>query len=230
MRWKSLCGGLALLLATAVAFSVLSPSRSPAQDKAAAPDEESFLTADGIQLHGLFHRSLKNPGSDPVVILLYPPGKDNSMLKGDWSGLANRLTKEGYNVFRFDWRGHGKSFDIKDSEYWRWHEAAEDLCREVAPELFAKRPKDIADREGYTDVECVYDMLKGYLNLANEYYCPLSESSARKRLAKEGLRLRKLCEDNYCIINTKGEVVAGDDFDMCWDQVARYTIGHRSGY
>jgi hypothetical protein len=123
-----------------------------------------------------------------------------------------------------------ESFGIKDSEYWRWHEAAEELCREAAPVLFAKRPKDIADREGYTDVECVYDMLKGYLNLANEYYHPLSESSARKRLAKEGLRLRKLCEDNYRIINTKGEVVAGDDFEMCWDQVVRYTNGHRRGY
>ncbi len=42
------------------------------------------------------------------------------MTKGDWIGLANRLTEAGYNVFRFDWRGHGKSSDIKDTaKFWQ---------------------------------------------------------------------------------------------------------------
>jgi pimeloyl-ACP methyl ester carboxylesterase len=42
------------------------------------------------------------------------------MVKGDWTGLANRLTEAGYNVFRFDWRGHGKSSDIKDApKFWQ---------------------------------------------------------------------------------------------------------------
>jgi pimeloyl-ACP methyl ester carboxylesterase len=50
---------------------------------------------------------------------MYAPGKDANMLKGDWVGLANRLTDAGYNVFRFDWRGHGKSTDIKNPEkFW----------------------------------------------------------------------------------------------------------------
>ena len=74
----------------------------------ADPVEETFLTADGVQLHGLFTKSTKNSGTDPVVILLYPPGKDNTMAKGDWKGLATLLSKQGYNVFQFDWRGHGK--------------------------------------------------------------------------------------------------------------------------
>jgi pimeloyl-ACP methyl ester carboxylesterase len=84
------------------------------------PSEETFLTADGMQLHGLFLKSAVNPGVDPVVILLYPPGKGNSMKgPGDWEGLAARLSKEGYNTFRFDWRGHGKSTTIKDAqEFW----------------------------------------------------------------------------------------------------------------
>ena len=108
-----------LLCATVAAICVSTESRSHAQAKPNPPEEETFLTADGIQLHGLFHKSAKSPGADPVVILLYPPGKDNSMLKGDWVGLANRLTEAGYNVFRFDWRGHGKSFDIKDTaKFW----------------------------------------------------------------------------------------------------------------
>jgi pimeloyl-ACP methyl ester carboxylesterase len=91
-----------------------------AQGKPAPPEEETFITADGIQLHGLFHKSTKSPGTDPVVILLYPPGKDNNMTKGDWTGLANRLNEAGFNVFRFDWRGHGKSKDIKDApKFWQ---------------------------------------------------------------------------------------------------------------
>ena len=105
-----------LILAVAAALTLSPPTPVYAQN---APAEETFLTADGIQLHGLFHKSDKSPGNDPVVVLMYPPGKGNDMLKGDWKGLADRLTKEGYNVFRFDWRGHGKSFDIKDTaKFW----------------------------------------------------------------------------------------------------------------
>jgi pimeloyl-ACP methyl ester carboxylesterase len=115
-RWMVLSPGLFAILA-AVALSPQSP-RALAQDPV-PPVEETFMTADGVQLHGLFHKSLVNPGNDPVVIMLYPPGKDNNMTKGDWKGLADRLTKQGYNVFRFDWRGHGKSTDIKDTNrFW----------------------------------------------------------------------------------------------------------------
>ncbi len=98
-------------------------AESQAQAQAIDPAEETFQTADGIQLHGLFHASAKNPATDPVVILLYPPGKDNNMNKGDWKGLATTLSKQGYNVFRFDWRGHGKSTTITDpSRFWNLQE------------------------------------------------------------------------------------------------------------
>jgi len=87
--------------------------------------EETFMTADGVQLRGLFHASEQNAANAPVVILLYPPGKDpkdkdQDMTKGDWVGLANKLAKTGYHVFRFDWRGHGKvGSDIKDTDkFW----------------------------------------------------------------------------------------------------------------
>jgi hypothetical protein len=115
-RWLA-----APLLFALIAFcSYVDAPQVQAQAKASPPEEETFITADGIQLHGLFHRSAKSPGTDPVVILLYPPGKDNNMLKGDWGGLANRLAESGYNVFRFDWRGHGKSNDIKDTtKFWQ---------------------------------------------------------------------------------------------------------------
>jgi hypothetical protein len=72
-----------------------------------------------MQLNGLFHKSEKSPNTDPVVILMYAPGKGNDMDKGAWKDLAKMLAKEGFNVFRFDWRGHGKSKDIKDpSKFW----------------------------------------------------------------------------------------------------------------
>src|SRR4051812_36796203 len=80
------------------------------------PTEETIRTADGMKLKGLFHAS-KTPkggkvGSAPVVLFLYPPGADRSMTKGDWESLANTLNAEGFHVFRFDWRFHGKSFDV----------------------------------------------------------------------------------------------------------------------
>ncbi|MBA4190169.1 MAG: hypothetical protein C0467_19465 [Planctomycetaceae bacterium] len=101
------------------ALALLSANAPKAQAQGADPIEETFLTADGIQLRGLFTKSMKNAGADPVVILLYPPGKDNNMTKGDWKGLATTLSKEGYNVLQFDWRGHGKSTDIKDpARFW----------------------------------------------------------------------------------------------------------------
>ena len=118
---------LAVPLVFAIAAALVGPdtphSRVTAQDKANQkfdpPIQETFMTADGLRLRGLFHKSTKDPATAPVVILLYPPGKDRDkerdMNTGDWVGLANRLSSEGYHVFRFDWRAHGKKgTDIKD--------------------------------------------------------------------------------------------------------------------
>ena len=81
----------------------------------APPVEEAFDTADGVRLKGLFHRS---PGGhkqgDAVVVLLYPPGPDRDMRKGNWDDLIGRLNDAGFHVFRFDWRGHGGSAEIAD--------------------------------------------------------------------------------------------------------------------
>ncbi len=83
------------------------------------PVAESFRTADGVELNGLFHATNKNPNTAPVVVFLYPPGADRDMTKGDWGPLAKKLNDEGYHVFQFDWRGHGKSTSIKDKQkFW----------------------------------------------------------------------------------------------------------------
>ncbi|MCS7272068.1 MAG: lysophospholipase, partial [Gemmataceae bacterium] len=83
----------------------------------------TFSTADGVVLRGLFYKAVQNSSTAPVGILMYPPGQRNAetdMTKGDWEGLTRRLNQEGYNVFRFDWRGHGKrGHEIKDRElFW----------------------------------------------------------------------------------------------------------------
>jgi pimeloyl-ACP methyl ester carboxylesterase len=109
-RWLALP-----VMFAAAALLALSGAPRPAQAQDGKPVEETFTTADGVRLKGLFHRSPKGGQGDPVVVLLYPPGPDRTMLKpGDWDGLAKTLNDNGFHVFRFDWRGHGKSTDITD--------------------------------------------------------------------------------------------------------------------
>jgi hypothetical protein len=155
---------MAAPLVFAIAGAIVVPDtivpRATAQAaKADPPSEETFLTADGLQLRGLFHRSTKDPATAPVVILLYPPGKDKDkerdMNTGDWVGLANRLAGEGYHVFRFDWRAHGKKgTDIKDAaKFWeniytgRWNDryiSGGPPKKPLKSELYLKDVRDMA--------------------------------------------------------------------------------------
>ena len=107
------------VFAAAAALALLADAPT-ARGQDNKPVEEKFTTADGVTLQGLFHKSPQPKSGNPVVILLYPPGPANTMLKpGDWDGLTALLTKEGFNVFRFDWRGHGRSTDITDTDlFW----------------------------------------------------------------------------------------------------------------
>lgn len=87
----------------------------PAADAQAKADAESFMTADGMKLKGLFHRSPNGAKQgDAVVVLMYQPGPEKDMTKGNWDGLVAKLTDAGFHVFRFDWRGHGQSTEIAD--------------------------------------------------------------------------------------------------------------------
>jgi pimeloyl-ACP methyl ester carboxylesterase len=121
-RWLA----VPLFLATAVLTSLDDSTTPPAfaqkkddkKDKDGS-DIEPFLTPDGVELHGRFHRATSPKG--PIVLLLYPPGGERTMdnQSGDWKGLAKRLNEEGYHVLRFDWRGHGKSTVIKEpARFW----------------------------------------------------------------------------------------------------------------
>jgi pimeloyl-ACP methyl ester carboxylesterase len=122
MRCRHYCA-IALFVLGMLAILPVRPAAHLLAQKGEPPVEETFSTADGVILRGLFYKAAQNSSSAPVVILLYPPGQrgaETDMTKGDWEGLARRLTQEGYNVFRFDWRGHGKrGHEIKDKEvFW----------------------------------------------------------------------------------------------------------------
>ena len=106
-----------LLAAAAILTGFGDNSRAIAQEK---PLEENFTTADGVRLKGLFHKAATPAPGSPVVILLYQPGVGNTLDKpGDWAGLTKSLNEKGFHVFRFDWRGHGKSKDIVDTDlFW----------------------------------------------------------------------------------------------------------------
>lgn len=98
------------------AFGDNAPALAQKTKQVVKPDEETFTTADGVRLKGLFYKSTTKLPGNPVVILLYQPGPGNTMDKpGDWAGLTQTLANKGFNVFRFDWRGHGKSKDIVDA-------------------------------------------------------------------------------------------------------------------
>jgi pimeloyl-ACP methyl ester carboxylesterase len=113
-RWMA----ASLVFAVAVGLTSVEERRASAQPPGGAV-AETFKTADGVELHGLFHATDKDPTKAPVVVFLYPPGANNDMTKGDWAGLAKELNKAGYHVFQFDWRGHGKSTSIKDKQkFW----------------------------------------------------------------------------------------------------------------
>lgn len=76
----------------------------------------SFLSADGVELQGSLYKSAKNPGDSPCVILLHSIKADPN--KGDWSGLAQLLANKGFNVLRFDFRGHGNSTVVDPKLFW----------------------------------------------------------------------------------------------------------------
>jgi pimeloyl-ACP methyl ester carboxylesterase len=68
-----------------------------------------------VELQGSFYKSVKGGGS-PSVILLHATGTDPNL--GDISGLGKTLASKGFNVLRFDFRGHGRSTNFDKNMFW----------------------------------------------------------------------------------------------------------------
>lgn len=78
------------------------------------PVDQSFKSADGVTLVGKWY---KNPKGASSVVMLLHDYKANPT-EAVWEDTAQQLVSYGYHVFRFDFRGHGKSTDVTPNEFW----------------------------------------------------------------------------------------------------------------
>jgi hypothetical protein len=149
---------LALLLFFVAVSLTDSEPRARAQPKDGVI-EESFRTADGVELYGRFAPATKAgvaASTAPVVVLLYPPGVGNDMTKGDWGTLTKKLNDEGFHVYQFDWRGHGKSTEIKDTDrFWVKSPYLNGVAGSGAPNTYIKdwQKKPLKDKLTVKDVQ-----------------------------------------------------------------------------
>lgn len=65
-------------------------------------EDVSFESMDGVRLRGWF---IKGAGRLPTIIVCHGLGANRS----DFTELASGLSRDGYNVLLFDFRGHGES-------------------------------------------------------------------------------------------------------------------------
>jgi pimeloyl-ACP methyl ester carboxylesterase len=76
--------------------------------------EVRFDTADGVELHGIFHPGPKGKASLCALLL---HDLNSHCERPDWERLAEALHKDGLAVLRFDFRGHGRSIAV-DRPFW----------------------------------------------------------------------------------------------------------------
>ncbi|MBE9539629.1 MAG: alpha/beta hydrolase [Proteobacteria bacterium] len=88
-------------LATALLFALLFSA-----PVGAAPVEIQFSSSDGITVFGDLYTSADGK-SAPVVLLFHQARGD---ARGEYSGIANRLLKAGYNILAIDQRSGGDRF------------------------------------------------------------------------------------------------------------------------
>jgi hypothetical protein len=92
-------------------------AHAAAQDK---PEAESFETADGVKLQGVFHKANPSASRNNACVILIHAFKSANPGKG-LDDLAKTLAKDGYNVLQFTLRGHGPvPTDVVPTEFWRF--------------------------------------------------------------------------------------------------------------
>jgi fermentation-respiration switch protein FrsA (DUF1100 family) len=101
--------------------SMFFPDRYPTGDwdtagLPVAPEEHSFVTSDGVRLHGWYFRA--NDGRAPVIVWLHGNGGNITYR----APMAAELARRGVSVFLPEWRGYGKS-EGRASESGLYHDA-----------------------------------------------------------------------------------------------------------
>lgn len=75
-------------------------------EKLGADGERLIYKSQSINLHAIFHRHAGKSSGNVVLVHGIINDKDED---GNFVKLAKKLNKKGYNVLRFDFRGHGDS-------------------------------------------------------------------------------------------------------------------------
>jgi pimeloyl-ACP methyl ester carboxylesterase len=155
---------IAALFALAAPVSAQAPPK--VDDTPVDTKEVGFTTADGMDIQGTLYKAVKNASDAPCVILLHSFGKDPN--KGDWGGLAKTLARKGFNTLRFDFRGHGKSTIISDTNlFW-----SDPMNVAAFPSLARKKPlpnklelKDVTTARGGYFPQLANDILAARVDL-----------------------------------------------------------------
>lgn len=87
--------------------------------KKVTPIPETFQSADGVKLQGVYYDAVapkSGPAKAPVVLMLHAWNQDPN--EAVWEDTAKQIAARGAHVFRFDFRGHGKSKDIVGRDFW----------------------------------------------------------------------------------------------------------------
>jgi pimeloyl-ACP methyl ester carboxylesterase len=98
---------LALWISLALAW----PARAHAEE-----EKVKFDTVDGVELHGTYYPSAKSKKA-PCALLLHRIG--GSSQDEGWVNVIPQLQQKGFAVLAFDFRGHGKSTELKNPKvFW----------------------------------------------------------------------------------------------------------------
>ena len=81
---------------------------------AAKGEPVSFKSVDGVKLAGVFYKAME--GAKPVVLMLHDYKANPNDVA--WADTAKLCLAGGFNVLRFDFRGHGKSTEVVPGDFW----------------------------------------------------------------------------------------------------------------
>ncbi len=127
----------------------------------------SFKSVDGVKLSGVFYKAMD--GAKPVVLMLHDyKANPNDVV---WEDTAKLCLAKGFNVLRFDFRGHGKSTEVIAGDFWVRNENRNFITGGTAANVATKTAIKAADfRPAY------FPMLVQDIAAARNYLDQLNDS------------------------------------------------------